>query len=93
MKKDHPDKMDELKPAKTRMRKKAALPETKNWITTTCQHPECKVKNSYDTRDKYMQHLRVMHHIDAADAASFIPGRGKQENEGSDDHRSGVMSF
>jgi hypothetical protein len=40
-----------------------------------CVVPGCKSTNTYDTRDKYMQHLRVMHKIMAADSADFMPNK------------------
>jgi hypothetical protein len=75
IKKQHPDKLEDLMPGKTKKRKRASLPETLEWTTSMCVVPGCKSTNTYDTRDKYMQHLRVMHKIMAADSADFMPNK------------------
>ena len=73
MKKKHPDRLEDLMPGKTKKRKRASLPETLEWMTSKCMVPGCKSNNTYDTRAKYLQHLRVMHKIKAAHSAAFMP--------------------
>ena len=71
--KHHSDRMADLMPGKTKTRKRALLPETLEWKTSRCAVPECNSTNTYDTREKYMQHLRILHKIKAADSADFMP--------------------
>jgi hypothetical protein len=73
LKDNHPDRKDELMPAKTKKRKRASLPETVNWIASECLYPGCPSQYLYDKREKYVQHLRIMHGIYSKDAAPHMP--------------------
>lgn len=73
IKKYHPERMEELMPPKTKKRKRASLPETVNWVTSQCAFPGCKSDYAFDARSKYVQHLRIMHKIRAADVEPYMP--------------------
>lgn len=79
IKKEHADKVAELMPTKTKKRKRASLQETVEWTPSKCQVSGCPISNTYVTRDKYLQHLRVIHKIKAAESGAFMPRRSESE--------------
>lgn len=75
----HPHEKAELMPPKTKTRKRNPLAETVSWVTSVCLFPGCEHGNTYATRDKYMQHLRILHGVKAADSAPYMPTMSENE--------------
>ena len=77
----HSKEKAKLMPPKKKTKKRASIPATLSWQPSKCQYPGCKSAFVYETRDKYINHLRLMHGVKAKESTPYMPTSTPEDEE------------